>query len=756
VSNINLRDEAPLRAALAFIDSETAPAEHWVHSWRAEIVKFLKWIAGASPDERASREFQKKLWDDNPITGVGMGTVKVDVVLDDPVFRSWMAGLAGEQLPSDVATRGARLNEIHRDLLKRFEKRTNRLPRLKICRTLAALFPDDFTTISHRTRLGELHDRMLSGGGTVVDQHLQIMRRLEEVMGPAGSSIEDRVARMTLPWMLFKFMVQGEEETETEVTTTGGETKLVPLPAARRRRGLTAIAGYFQTVRNMLQAIEPGITREELLDFLRTLNPTFKDSSHGTTINLLSGEYGVVQRDGDTYRLTSAGKAVLETGDPDELAERLMTRILGFDHGLVHLRDHAPCSSRDLQLAIQKANPGWTSLYSPSSMVAWFKSLGLVEPVHGDKLQLSERGNAWTAQIHWVPECLVQDEAVTEATILEEPAVLATTEIVLPSIEDIHAHVSQGNHFPKKLVAELHAGLWSQPRRHFAILTGISGSGKTLLARRYGEAIVGGSEQARRRLLPIAVQPGWYDPGPILGYVNPIRPDSYVRTPFLEFLFAALREPGRPYVVLFDEMNLSRPEQYLAPLLSAMETAGGELHLHREQEGFDGVSRNVPYPNNLVVLGTVNMDETTHGLSDKVLDRAFTFEFWDIDVASFPGWKDTRLVPEEKEKTQRVLTSLASALSPARLHFGWRVIDEVVKYLERTKDQGVLGFPEALDSAVFAKVLPKVRGDDSKRFQDALKAAKAVAGKEGLTRCLAKLDELESDLLVMGSARFWR
>ena len=84
-------------------------------------------------------------------------------------------------------------------------------------------------------------------------------------------------------------------------------------------------------------------------------------------------------------------------------------------------------------------------------------------------------------------------------------------------------------------------------------------------------------------------------------------------------------------------MNLSHPEQYLAPILSAMEREGGEIPLHGGDAGAYGVPQAISYPGNLVIIGTVNMDETTMGVSDKVLDRAFTLEFWDIDVGAWAG-----------------------------------------------------------------------------------------------------------------------
>ena len=125
---------------------------------------------------------------------------------------------------------------------------------------------------------------------------------------------------------------------------------------------------------------------------------------------------------------------------------------------------------------------------------------------------------------------------------------------------------------------------------------------------------------------------------------------------------------------ILDEMNLSHPEQYLAPILSAMEREGGEIPLHGGDAGAYGVPQAISYPGNLVIIGTVNMDETTMGVSDKVLDRAFTLEFWEIDVGAWPGWESSSLPEESRQAVQAVLTRIMTALSPARLHFGWRVI----------------------------------------------------------------------------------
>jgi MoxR-like ATPase len=285
------------------------------------------------------------------------------------------------------------------------------------------------------------------------------------------------------------------------------------------------------------------------------------------------------------------------------------------------------------------------------------------------------------------------------------------------------------------------------------VLTGLSGSGKTLLAREYAKAIIA---EPTKQLFTLPVQPGWYDPGALLGYTNPLRADSYVRTRFLEFLIGAVSDPGRPYVAVLDEMNLSHPEQYMAPLLSAMET-GDNIQLHAEGDLFDGIPGVLPYPANLVVIGTVNMDETTHGLSDKVLDRSFVLEFWGVDLNAYPRWGKRAIPTDVEDRSRHVLGALMNALSPARLHFGWRVVDDVLDFLDRSADAGTaLSSDDALDAVVYAKILPKLRGEDSPRFREALTKCQEALASFKLEQSRAKVAELRHDLETTGSARFWR
>ena len=97
-----------------------------------------------------------------------------------------------------------------------------------------------------------------------------------------------------------------------------------------------------------------------------------------------------------------------------------------------------------------------------------------------------------------------------------------------------------------------------------------------------------------------------------------------------------------------------------------------------------------------------------------------------------------------------------AALQPARLHFGWRVVDTILDYLEAANAGRTLTFDAALDVVGYAKVLPKLRGEDAPRFRAALDACEALFKDVGLRRCREKVEELRKDLETTGSARFWR
>ena len=526
------------------------------------------------------------------------------------------------------------------------------------------------------------------------------------------------------------------------VPGTAGTT-LHPLPAAQRCRTLLTGAGPhgFETVKEVLALVGDGADYKDLVQHLATDERKQKPENAKTYLSAMRSAFGVIEQHEETVRATEIGRELQRTGNPDALRVRLLTENLGYDHLLVWL-DGASREKKWLLGELQEVNPGWTTDASPRGLLRWAESLDLATEDSKGVFRITERGRDWRSRIHWEPERL------------ETSARWSFEAVWTPLSESAGKDNLQ---FDRSLVEAMHLGLWADEQRHFAVLSGLSGTGKTQIALRYAMALTGAESDTGGPVEVISVHPGWHDPGPLLGYVNPLT-GNYTCTEFLNFLLDAADDPDQPHVLILDEMNLSHPEQYFAPILSAMEIRDGEIPLHREDAEKLGVPTGVPYPSNLVIIGTVNMDETTMGISDKVLDRAFTLEFWDIEPEEWPGWDGCSLGEAEKSKVRGLLVELTKALSPARRHFGWRVIKEVVGFLEgRSRDSGIaLTAEDALDQVIYAKVLPKLRGSDTGRFRDCLDATLTVLGKHHLGRCAEKVKALKEDLEATGSCSFWR
>ncbi|RYG99369.1 MAG: restriction endonuclease [Alphaproteobacteria bacterium] len=713
---------------------------------------WLERVANVDRETFLSLAFQQELWENESISATGQGHIDVTRVLADPRIAVELWDLKQSELPDDPKARREALDAAWESIVVRVRPLTKRWPRLKMYRVFASLWPAYFTTIAHYHKLRRLARAMGVERGVEhrTELHQRVLSRLDEV----GMKFRSQEERMTLPWLLYIHYVNDESGDATEIVgDRPGETRLNPLPANRRRRGMTGIGGGLASVLGMLEFAKEGCKREDFIAHLHAQNPTHTRATLNTNLNCLMAEWGAVRAEGDELRLTDRGVALLETGDPEEVSDWMLTRILGFDNLLVMLRDGEKPLTQVID-ELQRVNPGWTTNFAPTVLINWTRYLGLVEPAPGRHIKLTESGEEWAARILWTPEMLAP--VPTLALAKTAPVVAGGGSLLssLPSVEAIMSKFPKGIAFSRELVGRLHAGLWLNQRRHFAVLTGLSGAGKTQLARCYAEGLRD-NDGAAGAFQIIPVQPGWHDPSSLLGYINPIQNDVYVRTAFLDFLLQAHGDPDRAYTVVLDEMNLSHPEQYLAPLLSAMET-GDPIELHAQGDEVGGVPDCIPYPENLLLIGTVNMDETTHGLSDKVLDRASVIEFWDIDVDLYPGWESNHLDDDIAKKTRDLLRDLVQHLRPVRLHFGWRTIGDVIGYIEAAVNSGVFGANDALDHAVYSKVLPKLRGEDSKRLREAFDAVTKTLQDYALHHSAGKAVELRDDLHQLGSARFWR
>ncbi len=368
----------------------------------------------------------------------------------------------------------------------------------------------------------------------------------------------------------------------------------------------------------------------------------------------------------------------------------------------------------------------------------------------------------------------------------------------------------------------------------FLLLAGISGTGKSRIVRELARACWDeGSEeyeaQKPRNFEMVQVKPNWHDSSELIGYVSRVSGEPvYVAGDFLRFVARAWEEPDVPYFLCLDEMNLAPVEQYFAEYLSVVEsrkadtngniTTDSILKKCDEQWYFDLTAQltrdddirkqfneeGITLPQNLIVVGTVNMDETTFSFSRKVLDRAMTIEMNEVDLSGGLANKYERIGKLGKaelignavegvdiysiykgvcDTAIDYLQKVNDKLEGTPFKIAYRTRNEVLLYVvnnlpynqiegdeESTyKEEFVIA--RALDEITNMKILSRIEGDEtkvSKTFLDDL--GKAI--KDGLEEVfdgpfdkvesddsfksvsLAKLDEMKKRL-ASGYTSFW-
>lgn len=360
----------------------------------------------------------------------------------------------------------------------------------------------------------------------------------------------------------------------------------------------------------------------------------------------------------------------------------------------------------------------------------------------------------------------------------------------------------------------------------FLLLAGISGTGKSRIVKQMAFEscpdipALRSDKTAPGNYELIEVKPNWHDSSELLGYESEIGGPHYVVTPFVRFLVKAMRYPNVPFFVCMDEMNLAPVEQYFAEFLSVLESrkllSDGTItseplikadifskyadQLHRDLDITDTETYKAVYdrlkndglrlPSNLIVVGTVNMDETTHQFSRKVIDRAMTIEmniedaetpfknfFEGGDALHYydnPQPKDlflpkvvqasealSILSAEDasylKENVPGLLHSLNSALNGTPFKIAYRVQNELILYFFSLREESPHEAAEALlaqamDAILMMKVLPRIEGDE-----DLLdKPLKALAQfTENYPQASRKIAEMQERLPQAHFTCFW-
>lgn len=245
---------------------------------------------------------------------------------------------------------------------------------------------------------------------------------------------------------------------------------------------------------------------------------------------------------------------------------------------------------------------------------------------------------------------------------------------------------------------------------------------------------------AEYKLIP--VRPDWSDSSDLFGHID--LNGRFSPGVMLDFVKDAQDHPEKPYFLCLDEMNLARVEYYLSDILSVIETrdlADGKIVsdplMSEEKYGTDEKAMKrygeIIFPQNLYLVGTVNMDETTFPFSKKVLDRANTIEFSYVDLIPDFNYTDTSLDKLQLKNhflcTEYLLLSqcieqadyvcgicaqlqnINRILQRANAHVGYRVRDEIVFYLLNNRNAGfLLAEDDAMDYEIMQKILPRIQG----------------------------------------------
>ena len=334
----------------------------------------------------------------------------------------------------------------------------------------------------------------------------------------------------------------------------------------------------------------------------------------------------------------------------------------------------------------------------------------------------------------------------------------------------------------------------------FLLFAGISGTGKSRIVREFAFKSCPNYLQDKDGTTPgnyctIEVKPNWHDSTELLGYYSRLgSKPGYQFTKFVKFLVKAKMYPNVPFFVCLDEMNLAPVEQYFAEILSILETRkvvigeDGNKNIKTEAiidaehfkalgkiggfapnftdrdiymklydidtesdideavgERIDLKTEGLTLPDNVVIIGTVNMDDTTHQFSRKVIDRAMTIEMNGGNLRNmFGGSKNLEYLPDEKQKewqnvfTRRYVTAdevlkahpneaeelkdklpscleqINMALKGTPFEVSYRVLNELTIMVGVMLDEGKElddAIAQSVNNILLMKILPRIEGD---------------------------------------------
>ena len=610
--------------------------EDWAREWRANYAGQVRKVQQAEIATWLEPSFQERLWDAADISGIGPGqsVTLVAAYLDEDLARLLFEA-RGSLDDLGVEDRGRHLQALFDEVLGRVHPRyAARRPKARLVRLLAAMFPRDMTCLMDASRVFGVQ-RLLGAPrlqGGYVAQHPGLREKVRDAIGPAGTP-EEEVDQSIFCWFLWQTRVDRADDGAVALPPVQREANALPplsiLPAGAQRRGLPAVKDNVGLLVAMVREAEQGLSREDLIATILNEAPQLNASSAVNMISQAMGGLGLLRLEDGTYRPTDRGHELLIAADPVQvLRAPLVGRVFGMGHLLLMLRrEPGTLRHADAARRLQDLVPTWTSTQPGSYIVSWARLVGLAAldgSAGGGRLVLTEDGEDYAAALPsdfeqaWriAPEPEVVEEGAEATRAAKAPEPVA----VLPTY-DAQAIVDEGCFLPRHRVEDAVALL---RRKKNLIIQGPPGTGKTWLAKRLGYALIGSRDPDR--LIALQFQPSLsYE-----DFVRGWRPDGrgglrLADGAFLEAVQAALAEPARPYVLVIEEINRGNPAQILGELLTLLEdTKRGPAEALRLAYP-RSVDERVHVPENLYIVGTMNLADRSLALVDLALRRRFAF-----------------------------------------------------------------------------------------------------------------------------------
>lgn len=339
------------------------------------------------------------------------------------------------------------------------------------------------------------------------------------------------------------------------------------------------------------------------------------------------------------------------------------------------------------------------------------------------------------------------------------------------------------NDFARRYITSLLA-------KPFVILTGNSGTGKTRISKQFSEYMQRTVDDGKPNWLIVPVGADWTDNSKILGFFNTLADNAvgrYEKTAIVELIESANAHKNIPYFLILDEMNLSHVERYFSDFLSHMEITDSYFEL----DGYEGA---LAFPENLFVIGTVNIDETTYMFSPKVLDRANVVEFKPekesvlalfnesahmdkvhpvndgtaeaflklaMDIRS--GKCDVKVADGEEsidamDEVQDIFSKIYDAVEKNGFEFAYRTVKEIRQYISAAYEIGdrkTFDLYRTIDEQLLQKILPKIHGNKKEigKLLDELEEICNNTAKP-LTLSCKKIEQMKGKLATVQYASF--